>query len=89
MSLLPSVPPALASAAGGVSKANTTQKAPADASAGSGPTPGIAASEESGDRDADGRDHSRRRHGDAKPDLDTARQKADGVSTSGGLDVSV
>ena len=90
MSSLPPVPPSLLSAAGGTSRPQKPAKAPADATpAAAGPTvpgPTVAASSESNDRDADGRDLTGR---PSTPDVEAAREEADGVSQTGGLDVSV
>lgn len=85
--MIPNVPPALASAAGGAARPNAPAKAPADAAAPAAAA-GVEAGGQSGDRDADGRDLSRRRP-NPPPDLDAARNDAAGTSGGGGLDVVV
>ena len=78
------IPAPLAAAAGATSQPQRSESAGQTGSDGSKPV-SVEAGGEGGDRDADGRDL--RRHD--RPDLEEAKEEAEGVTESGGLDVSV
>lgn len=89
MSSIPSIPPAIAAAAGAVGSRDSQSDSVNKTSASSGQQIAIEASSDSGDRDADGRDLREHRRKREEVSLEEALEEASGADERGGLDVSV